>query len=91
MDLSKILLLLTLFLTKYKLKGDKCECSVRSIWNSFYYPSIETSIYNSLIRNGQTVTIISIERAIKTAFKIRPDFILVLHSLHVDLKRLFPS
>ena len=52
----------------------------------FYYPSIETSIYNSLIRNGQTVTIISIERAIKTAFKIRPDFILVLHSLHVDLK-----
>nr|WP_231348265.1 glycosyltransferase [Bacillus mycoides] len=57
----------------------------------FYYPSLETSIYNSLIRNGQTVTMVSIERAIKTAFKIRPDFILVLHGLHVDFKKIIPK
>lgn len=56
----------------------------------FYYPSLETSIYNSFKKNGQNVTMVSITDAIKTAVKIKPDFILVLHGLHTNFKHIIP-
>lgn len=50
----------------------------------FYYPSLEMSIYNALQKVVQAVTMVSSKEAIKTAIKIKPDFILVLHGLHPD-------
>ena len=70
-------------------KGVKYEYSIYTIRNPFYYPLLETSIYNSF-KNGQNVTMVSITDAIKTAVKIKPDFILVLHGLHTNFKHIIP-
>ncbi|MDO8156488.1 glycosyltransferase [Bacillus toyonensis] len=56
----------------------------------FYYPSVETSIYNSLKKVVQVVTMVSSKEAIKTAVKTKPDFILVLHGLHEDFNYVIP-
>ncbi|MED3470392.1 spore maturation protein, partial [Bacillus thuringiensis] len=56
----------------------------------FYYPSLEISIYNALKKVVQTVTMVSSKEAIKTAFKTKPDFILVLHGLHADFNHVIP-
>ncbi|MGR5881206.1 CgeB family protein [Bacillus cereus] len=56
----------------------------------FYYPSLESSIYNALQKVVQAVTMVSSKEAIKTAIKTKPDFILVLHGLHPDFNHVIP-
>ncbi|MFV1006189.1 CgeB family protein [Bacillus cereus] len=57
---------------------------------TFYYPSLENSIYNALKDIVQTVTMVSSKEAIKTAIKTKPDFIPVLHGLHPDFNKIIP-
>lgn len=56
----------------------------------FYYPTLESSIYNGLKKNVQTVTMVSSKDAVKTAFRIKPDFVLVLNGLNEDFKHIIP-
>lgn len=47
----------------------------------FYYPMIEEAILNSLQKVNSNTIMVNPERAIKTALKVKPDFILVLSGL----------
>ncbi|MEK4771645.1 MULTISPECIES: hypothetical protein [Bacillus] len=55
---------------------------------TFYYPSLENSIYNALKDIVQMFTMVSSKEAIKIAIKTKPDFILVLHGLHPDFNKI---
>lgn len=57
---------------------------------TFYYPSLEMSIYNRLKKLVQAVTMVFSKEDIKTAIKIKTDFILVLHGLHKDFNHIIP-
>lgn len=56
----------------------------------FYYPALEMSIYNALKKVVRAVTMVSSKEAIKTAFKTKPDFILVLNGLNPDFNHVIP-
>lgn len=47
----------------------------------FYYPMIEEAILNSLQKVNCNTIMVNSERAIETALKMKPDFILVLSGL----------
>ncbi|AHX21796.1 glycosyltransferase [Bacillus cereus] len=57
---------------------------------SFYYPLLETAIFNSLQKENVNATMVDIGEAIKTAIKTKPDFILVLHGLNPEFNHVIP-
>lgn len=57
---------------------------------SFYYPMIEVAILNSLQKVNSDTSMVSPEKAIKTALKMKPDFILVLSGLSEEFNHIMP-
>ncbi|ASI78505.1 glycosyltransferase [Bacillus pacificus] len=56
----------------------------------FYYPMIEEAILNSLQKVNSNTIMVNPERAIETALKIKPDFILVLGGLNEGIISVMP-
>ena len=56
----------------------------------FYYPMIEEAILNSLQKVNSNTIMVNPERAIETALKIKPDFILVLGGLNEGIISIMP-
>ncbi|EOW9530185.1 DUF3880 domain-containing protein [Bacillus cytotoxicus] len=56
-----------------------------------YFPALETAIFNSLQRVSSNVMMVHIEKAIKTAVRTKPDFILVLHGLREEFNQIIPA
>lgn len=56
----------------------------------FYYPMIEAAILNSLQKVNSDTSMVSPEKAIKTALKMKPDFILVLSGLSEEFNHIMP-
>ncbi len=56
----------------------------------FYYPMIEAAILNSLQKVNSDTIMVSPEKAIKTALKMKPDFILVLSGLSEEFNHIMP-
>ncbi|MCH4569899.1 DUF3880 domain-containing protein [Bacillus sp. ES1-5] len=56
----------------------------------FYYPMIEAAILNSLQKVNSNTIMVSPEKAIKTALKMKPDFILVLSGLSEEFSSVMP-
>ncbi|MGG5737847.1 MULTISPECIES: CgeB family protein [Bacillus cereus group] len=56
----------------------------------FYYPMIEVAILNSLQKVNSNTIMVSPEKAIKIALKVKPDFILVLSGLSGEFNSVMP-
>ncbi|MED3125843.1 glycosyltransferase [Bacillus wiedmannii] len=56
----------------------------------FYYPMIEEAILNSLQKVNSNTIMVNPERAIETALKMKPDFILVLGGLNEGIISVMP-
>ena len=56
----------------------------------FYYPMIEEAILNSLQKINSNTIMVNPEEAIKTALKVKPDFILVLSGLSGEFNSVMP-
>ncbi|TKH09471.1 spore maturation protein, partial [Bacillus wiedmannii] len=56
----------------------------------FYYPMIEAAILNSLQKVNSNTIMVNPERAIETALKMKPDFILVLGGLNEGIISVMP-
>ncbi|MED0932153.1 glycosyltransferase [Bacillus mobilis] len=56
----------------------------------FYYPMIEEVILNSLQKVNSNTIMVSPEKAIKTALKVKPDLILVLSGLSGEFNSVMP-
>ena len=56
----------------------------------FYYPMIEEAILNSLRKVNSNTIMVNPEKAIKTALKVKPDFILVLSGLSGEFNNIMP-
>ncbi|MGM7429389.1 glycosyltransferase [Bacillus pacificus] len=56
----------------------------------FYYPMIEAAILNSLQKVNSNTIMVNPEKAIKTALKVKPDFIFVLSGLSEEFSSIMP-